>query len=186
MAGRLSEDPARVPAPQGGEVRGTVGLLLLRSYLLAKNTGHYDGVISALEARGLRVVPAFAAGLDSRPAIERFFTQDGQALQGTYFKQTFDGLVNRVCHVGWCLATQNFGVQSAGKLGQSPVANANLRPLRLLQQCQCDGLARFIAEGRQQQAGVYIDCVGHGGLKPLILRTPIRHKAAVHQGLAGL
>ena len=45
------------------------------------------------------------------------FTQHGQALQGTYFKQTFDGLVNRVCHVGWCLATQNFGVQSAGKLG---------------------------------------------------------------------
>ena len=78
MQGRLSEDPARVPAPQAGEVRGTVGLLLLRSYLLAKNTGHYDGVISALEARGLRVVPAFAAGLDSRPAIERFFTQDGQ------------------------------------------------------------------------------------------------------------
>jgi len=38
-------------------------------------------------------------------------------LQGTYFKQTLDGLVNGVCHVGWCLATQNFGVQSAGKLG---------------------------------------------------------------------
>ena len=53
--------------------RGTVGLLVMRSYLLAGNAGHYDGVITALEARGLRVIPAFATGLDSRPAIERFF-----------------------------------------------------------------------------------------------------------------
>jgi magnesium chelatase subunit H len=55
-------------------VNGTVGLLVLRSYVLAGDTAHYDGVISALEARGLRVVPAFASGLDSRPAIENFFT----------------------------------------------------------------------------------------------------------------
>ena len=52
---------------------GTVGVLMLRSYLLARDTAHYDGVISALEARGLRVIPAFASGLDSRPAIDRFF-----------------------------------------------------------------------------------------------------------------
>jgi magnesium chelatase subunit H len=63
--------------PPGGK-KGTVGLLLLRSYLLAGNTGHYDGVIAALEARGLRVIPAFAAGLDARPAIERYFL-DGSA-----------------------------------------------------------------------------------------------------------
>ncbi len=56
---------------------GTVGLLLMRSYVLAANAGHYDGVIAALEARGLRVIPAFAAGLDARPAIERFFLRDG-------------------------------------------------------------------------------------------------------------
>jgi magnesium chelatase subunit H len=64
--------------PRAGE-NGTVGLLLLRSYLLAGNCGHYDGVIAALEARGLRVIPAFAAGLDARPAIERFFTGNGAA-----------------------------------------------------------------------------------------------------------
>lgn len=53
---------------------GTVGLLVLRSYLLAGNTAHYDAVIRALEARGFRVLPAFAAGLDSRPAAEHVFT----------------------------------------------------------------------------------------------------------------
>ena len=62
--------------PAGGE-RGTVGLLLLRSYLLAGNCRHYDDVIAALEARGLRVIPAFAAGLDNRPAIDAFFKENG-------------------------------------------------------------------------------------------------------------
>ncbi|MGJ7506182.1 magnesium chelatase subunit H [Variovorax sp. GT1P44] len=58
--------------------RGTVGLLLMRSYLLAGNTAHYDGVITAMEARGLRVIPAFATGLDARPAVEAFFLRDGR------------------------------------------------------------------------------------------------------------
>lgn len=65
--------------PTARRPTGTVGLLMLRSYLLSRDTGHYDGVIAALEARGLRVIPAFAGGLDSRPAIERFFMADGRA-----------------------------------------------------------------------------------------------------------
>ncbi|MGE3929443.1 MAG: magnesium chelatase subunit H, partial [Hyphomonadaceae bacterium] len=44
---------------------------------LANDSGHYDGVIAALEARGLRVIPAFASGLDARPAIEKYFLADG-------------------------------------------------------------------------------------------------------------
>ena len=39
----------------------------MRSYVLANNAAHYDGMIAALEARGLRVIPAFATGLDARP-----------------------------------------------------------------------------------------------------------------------
>ncbi len=58
---------------------GTVGVLMLRSYLLARDTAHYDGVIAALEAKGLRVLPAFAGGLDAREPIERFFMKDGRA-----------------------------------------------------------------------------------------------------------
>ena len=80
MAGRYSADVAALPtqhASTGGAHKGTVGVLLLRSYLLSNNSGHYDGVISALEARGLRVIPAFAAGLDSRPAIDSYFFKDG-------------------------------------------------------------------------------------------------------------
>jgi magnesium chelatase subunit H len=51
----------------------------MRSYVLAGNAAHYDGVIAALESRGLSVVPAFSAGLDQRPAVERFFMKDGRA-----------------------------------------------------------------------------------------------------------
>ncbi|MEO0463499.1 MAG: magnesium chelatase subunit H [Pseudomonadota bacterium] len=52
---------------------GTVGLVLLRSYLLGNDTGHYDGAIAAFEAAGLKVVPVFASGLDARPAINAYF-----------------------------------------------------------------------------------------------------------------
>jgi magnesium chelatase subunit H len=62
--------------PPGGTA-GTVGVLLMRSYLVAGNSAHYDGIIAALEAKGLRVVPAFASGLDARPAAERYFMRDG-------------------------------------------------------------------------------------------------------------
>ncbi|MCY7316676.1 MAG: magnesium chelatase subunit H [Rubrivivax sp.] len=79
-SGRLSSDLQDLPQiVPGTRANGRVGLLLLRSYLLAGNARHYDGVIAALEVQGLQVVPAFAAGLDARPAIERFFMQDGKA-----------------------------------------------------------------------------------------------------------
>jgi magnesium chelatase subunit H len=77
---RLADLPAKANAP------GTIGVLLLRSYVLGKDANHYDGVIRALEARGLNVVPAFAGGLDSRPAIEAMFMANGVS--------TVDAVVN--------------------------------------------------------------------------------------------
>jgi magnesium chelatase subunit H len=60
----------------------TVGLLVMRSYLLAGNTAHYDAVIRALEARGLRVLCAFAAGLDNAPVLEDRFLGAGHGAPG--------------------------------------------------------------------------------------------------------
>jgi magnesium chelatase subunit H len=77
MAGRIAETLDRLPAATR-ETKATVGLLVMRSYVLAGNAGHYDGMIAALEARGLRVIPAFATGLDARPAIEKYFLKDGR------------------------------------------------------------------------------------------------------------
>ncbi|CAO4196538.1 magnesium chelatase subunit H [Methylorubrum extorquens] len=76
MADRVGESLSALPTVPGA--RGRVGLLLMRSYVLAGNTAHYDGVIAALEAKGLCVVPAFAAGLDNRPAVDTYFTVNGR------------------------------------------------------------------------------------------------------------
>ena len=76
VAGQFAERLQDLPA---GGTKGTVGVILLRSYPISGNAKHYDGVIAALEAQGLRVVPAFASGLDARPAIEAYFMRDGVA-----------------------------------------------------------------------------------------------------------
>ena len=82
--GRIVEELSTLP--KNAKAKGTVGLLLMRSYLLAGNHAHYDAVIASLEARGLNVVPVFAAGLDARPAIEKYLLRDG--------KPTVDGFIS--------------------------------------------------------------------------------------------
>jgi magnesium chelatase subunit H len=76
LKGRMTERVDKLPALPNA--RGTVGILVMRSYVLAGNTAHYEGVIAALESRGLRVIPAFASGLDSRPAVNKFFYAEGR------------------------------------------------------------------------------------------------------------
>ena len=78
LPARISNVAGKLPAPPAGR-KGTVGLLLMRSYVLSGDTGHYDGVIAAFEQRGLKVIPAFATGLDQRPAIDKFFMANGQS-----------------------------------------------------------------------------------------------------------
>ncbi len=77
LKARMTDKLSKLPAGPK-KAAGTVGLLVMRSYVLANDTAHYDGVIAALEARGLKVIPAFAAGLDARPAIESYFMKDGK------------------------------------------------------------------------------------------------------------
>ncbi|MFN4131150.1 MAG: cobaltochelatase subunit CobN, partial [Paracoccaceae bacterium] len=71
LASRITTDAAAIPRPEGAVA--TVGMLMLRSYILAGDTAHYDAVIAAFEAKGIAVLPAFAGGLDGRPAMEAFF-----------------------------------------------------------------------------------------------------------------
>lgn len=79
LKGRISEDLALVPKlVPDSRAKGRVGILLLRSYVLAGNTEHYDAVFAALEARGYQVLPIFAASLDARPAIDAFFIKNNQ------------------------------------------------------------------------------------------------------------
>jgi magnesium chelatase subunit H len=76
LASRITTDLAELPRPEGAKL--TVGLLLLRSYVLASDTAHYDAVIAAFEAKGIACIPAFAGGLDGRPAINNYFKTAGR------------------------------------------------------------------------------------------------------------
>lgn len=71
LPGKMTTDITALPVPQ--KPVATVGLLLMRSYVLSDDTAHYDAVIRSFEANGLKVIPAFAGGLDARPAIEGYF-----------------------------------------------------------------------------------------------------------------
>ncbi|CAG9463514.1 unnamed protein product [Pedinophyceae sp. YPF-701] len=50
-----------------------IGLVLQRSHIVTGDSGHYDGVVTALEARGVRVIPVFAGGLDFSVPVNKFF-----------------------------------------------------------------------------------------------------------------
>ena len=84
VPGRITTDAAALPRPVGATL--TVGLLMMRSYVLSSDTAHYDAVIRAFEAKGVAVVPAFAGGLDGRPAIAAYF-------QGTHGRK-IDAMVS--------------------------------------------------------------------------------------------
>jgi magnesium chelatase subunit H len=75
--GRIVTDKAAIPNCK--HAKGTIGLLMLRSYILAGDAAHYDGVISAIEAAGFNTVPIFAVGLDQRGAIAKYFMENGKA-----------------------------------------------------------------------------------------------------------
>ena len=77
---RITDDPKLLGKAAKKAVTGTVGVLLMRSYALSGNSAHYDAVIESLEARGLRVIPAFASGLDARPAVKAFFMDRGEPI----------------------------------------------------------------------------------------------------------
>ncbi len=89
---RITDDPKALLSRPKGRL-GTVGLLLMRSYALSGNSAHYDAVIEALEDRGLRVIPAFASGLDARPAVEAFFMDGGHPVVDAVISLTGFSLV---------------------------------------------------------------------------------------------
>lgn len=50
-----------------------IGLVLQRSHLVTGDAGHYEGVVADLEARGAKVIPVFAGGLDFSSPVRKFF-----------------------------------------------------------------------------------------------------------------
>src|SRR5437588_11923016 len=58
----------------------TIGLLLMRPQIVSGTRKHYDGLIRAIEAEGLSVLPAISTLMDNREACGKFFVEgEGKA-----------------------------------------------------------------------------------------------------------
>lgn len=68
VKGKLSLDAA-----------STIGLLLMRPQIVSRTRKAYDGLIRAIEAEGLSVLPVISTLMDNREACEKFFIEDKSA-----------------------------------------------------------------------------------------------------------
>jgi magnesium chelatase subunit H len=80
----------RKAKPKSGRVLApeeTIGLLLMRPQIVSRTRQHYDGLIRAIEAEGLSVMPAISTLMDNREVCERFFLErdekKGKGKKGT-------------------------------------------------------------------------------------------------------
>ncbi len=55
--------------------KSTVGLLLMRPQIVSDSRRHYDGLIRAIEAEGLSVLPVLSTLMDSRESCRQFFVE---------------------------------------------------------------------------------------------------------------
>jgi magnesium chelatase subunit H len=71
----LSKTKVQNPKTNGDALdpNSTIGLLLMRPQIVSNSRKHYDGLIRAIEAEGLSVIPAISTLMDNRQASEKFF-----------------------------------------------------------------------------------------------------------------
>jgi magnesium chelatase subunit H len=62
--------------------KSTIGLLLMRPQIVSNARKHYDGLIRAIEAEGLSVIPAISTLMDNREACGKFFIEPASKVQG--------------------------------------------------------------------------------------------------------
>lgn len=55
--------------------KSTIGLLLMRPQIVSNARKHYNGLIRAIEAEGLSVIPAISTLMDNREACGKFFIE---------------------------------------------------------------------------------------------------------------
>ncbi|WP_306132814.1 magnesium chelatase subunit H [Roseivivax marinus] len=165
LPGRIGSDPEALPGPEAPVA--TVGVLMMRSYVLSGDTAHYDAVIRAFEARGLRVLPAFAGGLDGRPAVDAHFRDEagpkidalvsltGFSLVGGPAYNDNDAAVSvlRDLDVPY-IAAHPLEFQTLGQWGESGQGLGPIETTMLIALPELDGATRpHVFAGRHGEAG---------------------------------
>ncbi|MBC7909388.1 MAG: cobaltochelatase subunit CobN, partial [Pyrinomonadaceae bacterium] len=77
------------------DAQKTVGLLLMRPQIVSRTRKHYDGLIRAIEAEGLAVLPATSTLMDNREACEKFFLKDQRPKTKDRKKDESDAIEDR-------------------------------------------------------------------------------------------
>ncbi len=155
-----------------GSASGTVGVLVMRSYVLAGNSLHYDGMIETLEKRGLNVIPVFASGLDGREAIERYFMKDGKSAIDALVSLTGFSLVGGPAYND---------AKGAQEILARTRCSLHRRPSRRVSNTSAMGRrpARPDARGKHHHGGDPRARWRHG---PRGIRRPLgRHRSAMHR-----
>src|SRR5712671_2060923 len=78
---RQKEEVKRQKENEALDPKSTIGFLLLRPQIVSNARKHYDGLIRAIEAEGLSVIPAISTLMDNREACQRFFLDHDSKVQ---------------------------------------------------------------------------------------------------------
>jgi magnesium chelatase subunit H len=118
----------------------TVGLLLMRPQIVSNARKHYDGLIRAIEAEGLSVIPAISTLMDNREACRRFFIEpqvklpskksDGQLSKATNNGQLTTDKPNQ-SRVSQIVSLTGFSFVGGPAMNDSEAAVEFLRELNL-------------------------------------------------------
>jgi magnesium chelatase subunit H len=109
------------------EPSSTIGLLLMRPQIVSNSRKHYDGLIRAIEAEGLSVIPAISTLMDNRQACEKFFA-GAQASSLPSSKQPGRLRTQRVSQI---VSLTGFSFVGGPAMNDSEAASEYLRDLNI-------------------------------------------------------
>jgi magnesium chelatase subunit H len=108
----------------------TVGLLLMRPQIVSNARKHYDGLIRAIEAEGLSVIPAISTLMDNREACGRFFLEPGSSKPAAGSSSRSGDLSTR-SRVSQIVSLTGFSFVGGPAMNDSEAAAEFLRQLNL-------------------------------------------------------
>src|SRR5262245_14737112 len=134
--------------------KSTVGLLLMRPQIVSNSRKHYDGLIRAIEAEGLSVVPAIATLMDNREACEKFFLDDGPStIDDEDFVHRPSSIVRRP-RVSQIVSLTGFSFVGGPAMNDSEAAAQFLRDLNIPFRSMFSLDAQTIDSWRESPAGL--------------------------------
>ncbi len=110
----------------------TIGLLLMRPQIISQTKNHYDGLIRAIEAEGLAVLPAISTFMDNRDACREFFIEEAASATKKIksASQKVEGEEVSKSRVSQILSLTGFSFVGGPAMNDSEAAVEFLRDLR--------------------------------------------------------